>query len=64
MTVTQAERQRIEAEAYEQFALEEKRKLSLKMSRMGKSRSKKKVAAARKSIRKAIAVRLGRPVPK
>jgi hypothetical protein len=64
MTVTVAERAKIEAEAYEQFQLEEKRKLSFKMSQLGKSRSKRKREAARESLKIANAVRLGRVLPK
>lgn len=64
MTVTDAERARIEQEAIEQYQLEEKRKLSLRMSKLGRSRSQKKRNAARKSLKIANAVRFGRPRPK
>lgn len=60
MTVTDAERQAL----FEEFQLEEKRKLSLRMSKLGSSRSQKKRNAARKSLKIANAVRFGRPRPR
>jgi len=60
MTVTDAERQAI----IHDYELEKLAELRLRMSKLGRSRSQKKRNAARKSLKIANAVRLGRPRPK
>ena len=49
MTVTASER----AQIIEEYKAEERLKLSLRMSALGKRRSKKKLAAVRKNIKRA-----------
>jgi hypothetical protein len=60
MTVTAAERQAI----IEEHEREKYQELRLRMAQLGKSRSKKKLAAARKSLAIARQVQLGRVLPK